>query len=129
DIGLLLNAEIRNDRKAAAQKKPFLSKPQILSEHPMARLRPNTRIDAYTIQHQGRTFGVLRIPNYAPKASDVMNEILWINEVLGRFEGMTDALIIDQTGNTGGYVGEVMNLASFFASEGPLETGTIQIRL
>lgn len=102
DIGLLINAEI----KAGLHKDvPVID-----------------RLSAYTVKMGQKTIGVIRIPSYSPESFlDVELEYRWMSRVIEIFENTTDAMIIDQLGNGGGYVAAVERTVSLFASPQPLD--------
>lgn len=61
-----------------------------------------------------KMIGFLRIPHYMFFFDDDMQELA---SIIDRFEEMTDALIIDQTNNSGGFAFFTYTLASMLATE------------
>ena len=119
-----LNAKI-NELRLRAKARQELSPP----ERALARLKPVERLAAYTVRHGGKTFGVVRIPDYSPgDFKGLMNELRWLDVVMQTMEASTDALIIDQNTNNGGYVYEVVQLVRLFANR-EMRGVTIDMRL
>ncbi|MCB0421804.1 MAG: hypothetical protein KDD61_12465 [Bdellovibrionales bacterium] len=108
DVGLQFNAELE-----AAAKEPKRRKGEMI-------LQPTQRIPAYIIHYKGKNIGVIRIPSYSP--NEIMNEYMWVLNVLNRMNYSTDMLVIDQLGNSGGSVFLVMKWLGLFASGRPLTT-------
>jgi C-terminal processing protease CtpA/Prc len=83
---------------------------------------PISRLEAYTVKFQGKTFGVLRLPDYSPQSFGMIKyEFNWMAEVMKRFMLQTDGLIIDQNANGGGYIHYVSHLVRLFAQEDAVE--------
>lgn len=113
DIGALIN--FAEDKKEEDDK---------------TKLKSVKRLQAYTVEHKGKMFGVLRIPNYSPGSFEaVIDELKWFAKALKKFEKTTDGLIIDQLTNGGGYVYYTTHFIKFFASEGSLDGMTIDMKL
>lgn len=93
-------------------------------------LKPITRLEAYTVNHEGKRVGVLRIPDYSPDTyEEFLRELSWIRLVLKNFEANTDGLVIDQLSNGGGYVAYVTALAGAFATDKPLKSYSVQVKI
>lgn len=108
DVGMQFNAELEE-----AAKKPARREGEQI-------IKPTKRIPAYIVHYKGKNIGVIRIPSYSP--GEIMNEYLWVLNVLNRMNYSTDMLIIDQLGNSGGAVLLVMKWMGLFANGRPLTT-------
>ncbi|MBP7844017.1 MAG: hypothetical protein KA116_04320 [Proteobacteria bacterium] len=137
NIGQLLNAEIRkeaakNGAAAKADEKDSLKedKPEAAEADKKNKISEVERIEAYTVRYKGKNLGVLRIPNYSPGGVETaVNELKWIAKALKILDAQTDALIIDQASNGGGFVFYVKDLVKLFAKDKLLDGMTINLKL
>jgi hypothetical protein len=80
---------------------------------------------AYIYRHpEGRTIGYIRIPHYVGFSDNAVE----FGEILAFLEENTDALVIDQVHNFGGYVAFQYELASMLAIE-PLKTPHHRVKI
>jgi hypothetical protein len=71
--------------------------------------------DAYVFENdEGKSIGYLRLPSYSCQWGI---EWIYFAELINRFEQETDALIIDQVNNPGGYIFYCYALASMLVTE------------
>jgi hypothetical protein len=122
EISKLLNLQIEEAKKRKAEGLPH--------DAVLAELEPTERLPVYTIAFEGQMLGVLRMPNYSPGDFKVaVNEIKWLQTIVGMLEHTTSALIVDQLSNGGGYVWEFNNFVRLFAAKEDLTTATLDMKL
>lgn len=122
DVGAAVNQLIKSKSPALKEVESKTTK--------VVPLKPITRLEAYTVNHNGKRLGVLRIPDYSPDTyEEFLRELSWIRLVLKNFESNTDGLVIDQLSNGGGYVAYVTALAGAFAIDKPLKSYSIQLKI
>jgi len=80
---------------------------------------------AYVYQNNaGQNIGFIRIPHYLGESEDVES----FGDIINYFEENTDALVIDQLNNPGGYLSFSMNMASVLAT-GPIIPAQHRIKM
>jgi ligand-binding SRPBCC domain-containing protein len=142
ELGQLVNAQIqatkdKKPKKDGEQKAEHATRPGDWTPEAepgagetasgLAKLTPNRRLHVQVVRYEGKQIGILRIPDYAPFG--MAPEMHWLNEVMKQLENATDALIIDQLSNPGGYVFQFAEIAGLFAHEKPIDLGTFEARL
>jgi hypothetical protein len=119
DLGTLFNTQIQEAIKAKKAGLPCDEK--------LAALKPITRLPVYLVRYEGKQLAVLRVPDYHP--ADLVAELKWLNAIIPQIEGASDALIIDQLSNGGGYIYHFARFLSHFATNGPMKLGTMDAKL
>lgn len=129
DVGDLVNMEIQ--RQAQEKMEQVAKNPQMAMMAQQSQVKPVTRLPAYMIRHKDKNIGVIRVPSYSPGGFDSMlNEYMWLAEVVKRMEAMTDVLIIDQLSNSGGSVYHALKLISLLADpKKPIKSISADLRL
>lgn len=90
-------------------------------EYPSSEKQENTW-EGYIYLHQGHRIGYIRIPSYSRKDQEELGEILRY------FEDETDALVIDQVNNGGGYITTMYDIVSMLIEE-PIEILQYKVKL